>query len=85
MSIPEAGRVSLDSDVQSLHHGCSLFLLSSVNGDLMLETSFLFVCAFSVTIVIKHLKLDNKSLKKPKEAHGFRVVLDQVSLDCRTL
>lgn len=60
MSIPEAGRISLDSDVQSLHHGCSPFILNSVNDDLRLETSFLFVCAFSVTIIIKYLKLDKK-------------------------
>lgn len=60
MSVFEAGRISLDSDVQSLHRGCSPFLLNSVNDDLRLETSFLFVCAFSVPIIIKYLKLDKK-------------------------
>lgn len=59
VSIPEAGRIALDSDVQSLHHACSPFLLNSVNDDLRLESSVLFVCAFSVTIIMKYLKFDN--------------------------
>lgn len=59
MSTPETDRISLDSEVQSLHHGYSPFLLSSFNDDLRLETSVLFVCLFSVTVV-KYLKLDKK-------------------------
>lgn len=53
MSTPEADRISLDSDI------CSPFLLNSFNDDFRLETSELFVCPFSVTI-IKYPKLDNK-------------------------